>query len=283
MQRNYSICGKVLKINAPSFPSDSENWKKFLIEAADSDVTIYCSVEDNLPYITDNWLKKGDCDYHTAEAFYKRIYMGTADGAVIKTPLNDFTEKEITFHKGSFKTLMDDRYMWSTIGLAESLLYLDSLLMHSSFIEVDGEGILFTAPCGTGKSTQAELWRRFAGATVINGDKAGLSIIDGVVYACGVPFCGTSGICENRVLPIKAIVELGQSPRNTIRRLNPVDGLKAILSNIYIDMQTPGVPVRCVDVINRIVDKVPIYHLDCTPDEQAVKTLKSTLKNENSD
>ena len=175
---------------------------------------------------------------------------------------------------------MDERYIWSTIGLAESLLFLDSLLMHASYIEADGEAILFTAPCGTGKSTQAELWRKHTGATVINGDKAGVSYIDGKFYACGVPFCGTSGICENKTLPLKAIVELGQSNQNTVTRLTGIGGLQAVLSNTYIDMHTPGVPVKCVELINRILSSVNVYHLDCTPDEKAVEILKSALKNE---
>lgn len=281
MLRAYSICGKVLKLSAPFFPADCENWKKFLVESAKQDIVVECKIAENLPEINGEWSKRGECDYCVVDnAFYKRIYMGSADGAVTKTTLNDFSQKEITFAEGSFKTLMDERYMWSSIGLSESLLYLDSLLMHASFIEVDGEAILFTAPCGTGKSTQAELWRRFGGATVINGDKAGLNCIDNKVYACGVPFCGTSGICENKILPLKAIVELGQSPQNTVKKLTAVGGLQAILSNTYIDMQTLGVPVKCVELINKILCTVNVYHLDCTPDERAVDALKSALKNE---
>lgn len=281
MLRNYSICGRGLRINAPFFPANSENWEKFLVKSAKSDITVECKIPENLPEIDGEWSKRDQSDYCIAEnVLYKRIYMGCADGAVIKTALNDFSKKEITFAERSFKTLMDERYMWSTIGLAESLLFLDSLLMHASYIEVDGEAILFTAPCGTGKSTQAELWRKFAGATVINGDKAGISYIDGRFYACGVPFCGTSGICENKTLPLKAIVELGQSKQNTVTRLTGVSGLQAVLGNTYIDMQTPGVPVRCVELINRILSSVGVYHLDCTPDERAVDALKSALKNE---
>lgn len=281
MLRNYSICGRGLRINAPFFPANSENWEKFLVKSAKSDITVECKIPENLPEIDGEWSKRDQSDYCIAEnVLYKRIYMGCADGAVIKTALNDFSKKEIIFAESSFKTLMDERYMWSTIGLAESLLFLDSLLMHASYIEVDGEAILFTAPCGTGKSTQAELWRKFAGATVINGDKAGISCIDGRFYACGVPFCGTSGICENKTLPLKAIVELSQSKQNTVTRLTGIIGLQAVLGNTYIDMQTPGVSVRCVELINRILSSVGVYHLDCTPDERAVKALKLALKNE---
>ncbi len=281
MLRDYSICGRGLKLSAPFFPANSENWKKFLVESAKSDIIVECKIAEKLPEINGEWSKRGDCDYCTVgNVVYKRIYMGSADGAVIKATLNDLSQKEITFAEGSFKTLMDERYMWSTIGLAESLLYLDSLLMHASFIEVDGEAILFTAPSGTGKSTQAELWRRFGGAKVINGDKAGLCCVGDKVYACGVPFCGTSGICENKNLPLKAIVELGQSTQNTVKKLTTVGGLQAVLSNTYIDMQTPGVPVKCVELINRILRTVNVYHLDCTPDERAVEALKSALENE---
>ncbi len=281
MLRNYSICGKGIGVSAPVFPADSENWKKFLDNSAKQDITVECKISENLPHINGEWTKKQDCDYLISDnMLYKRVYMGTVDGAVVKTALDDFSEKEITLVEESFNVLLDERYLWSTIGLAESLLHHDSLLMHASFIEADGEAILFTAPCGTGKSTQAELWRRFAGATVINGDKAGVSFIDGRLCACGVPFCGTSGICENKILPLKAIVELGQSKENTVRRLTAVNGLQAILGNTYIDMQTPGVPLRCVELINRILNSVNVYHLDCTPDERAVEALKSALKNE---
>lgn len=281
MLRNFSICGKGIRIKAPFFPASSGNWEKFLVESAKSDITVECRITEKLPEINGEWLKREQSDYCISDGtLYKRIYMGTADGAVIRTALNDFSEKEITFAEGSFKTLMDERYIWSTIGLAESLLYYDSLLMHASYIDADGEAILFTAPCGTGKSTQAELWRKLAGARVINGDKAGISYIDGGFYACGVPFCGTSGICENKTLPLKAIVELGQSKQNTVTRLKGISGLQAVLGNTYIDMQTPGVPVRCVELINKLLSSVGIYHLDCTPDERAVEALKSALKND---
>lgn len=281
MLRNYSICGRGLRISVPFFPANSENWEKFLVESAKPDITVECKISENLPEIKGEWSKRDQSDYCIADdVLYKRIYMGCADGAVIKTALDDLSKKEITFAESSFKTLMDERYMWSTIGLAESLLFHESILMHASYVEVDGEAILFTAPCGTGKSTQAELWRKLAGATVINGDKAGVSYIDGRFYACGVPFCGTSGICENKTLPLKAIVELGQSKQNTVRRLTGVSGLQAVLGNTYIDMQIPGVPVRCVELINRILSSVGVYHLDCTPDERAVETLKSALKKE---
>ncbi len=68
--------------------------------------------------------------------------------------------------------------------------------------------VLFTAPSGTGKSTQAELWRKHRGASIINGDCTLIAEDDGVFTAFGFPFSGTSGIFENRKAPIAAVVYL---------------------------------------------------------------------------
>ena len=57
--------------------------------------------------------------------------------------------------------------------LATQLLSQGVLLMHGSVIAVDGEGYLFTALSGTGKSTHVRLWRQLFGerAIMVNDDK----------------------------------------------------------------------------------------------------------------
>ena len=75
------------------------------------------------------------------------------------------------------------------LGLETLLLKYDGLLLHSSFIRWRGEGILFSAPSGTGKSTQADLWVKYEDAEILNGDRAGTSLLrasmDGVRSAAG--------------------------------------------------------------------------------------------------
>ena len=137
---------------------------------------------------------------------------------------------------------------------------------------------MFSAPCGTGKSTQAELWRVHKGAEIINGDKAGVSVDADGVNAHGLPFSGTSGICKNRSMPLKAIVLLGQAKENRIRRLNGAEAVMSLMSNVYLDFIAPEETQRCVDLLIELLKKVPVYRLDCTPDEQAVEKLASELK-----
>ena len=173
--------------------------------------------------------------------------------------------------------MSDYRYMWNSVSLGQLLLPFKSLLFHASYISVDGEAILFSAECGVGKSTQAELWRKHRGAEVINGDKAGVSVENDGVYAHGLPFCGTSGICKNKTLPLKAIVLLGQAPENKIRRVTGIEAIQSLLGNIYLDFLAPGETQKCVDVLIELLNTVPVYRLDCTPDEKAVETLALQL------
>ena len=76
--------------------------------------------------------------------------------------------------------------------VAEALIGKDTLMLHGSTVAVDEQAYLFTAPCGTGKSTHTRLWRELLGvrAVMFNDDKPFLIIsIEGVI-ACGSPWSG---------------------------------------------------------------------------------------------
>ena len=57
--------------------------------------------------------------------------------------------------------------------VADFLVSRGALMLHGSTIAVDGRAYLFTAPCGTGKSTHTRLWREVFGdrALMVNDDK----------------------------------------------------------------------------------------------------------------
>ncbi len=56
-------------------------------------------------------------------------------------------------------------------GFSSALLYRDCLTFHCSYILHQNRAILFAAPSGTGKSTQAALWEKYRGAEIIIGDR----------------------------------------------------------------------------------------------------------------
>ena len=72
----------------------------------------------------------------------------------------------------------------------------DGFFFHSSALALDGEGYLFTALSGTGKSTHTRNWRKLFGerVTMINDDKPIIRRIDGRFFVCGTPWMGKSDI-----------------------------------------------------------------------------------------
>ena len=157
------------------------------------------------------------------------------------------------------------------------MLFSKGILLHSSFICYNGSGVLFSAPSGTGKSTQASLWYQFCSAEIINGDRAGLRRIDGRWTAFGLPYAGSSGIYRNESAPLAAIVVLRQAKENRIRRLSPLEAMKQLLPEISSHGWDRNYMADLLSLVSSLVDEVPVYILECLPDEGAVSLTKSTI------
>lgn len=149
----------------------------------------------------------------------------------------------------------------------------NGVIVHASYIFHQGRAILFTAPSGTGKSTQAELWRELRSARIVNGDRA--IIRDG--QAMGLPFAGSSQYCENVTAPLAAIVCLGQAPQTTITRLRGLAAFRKIWEGCSVNTWNREDVARASDAVARMVQTVPVYFLNCTPDESAVIALEELL------
>lgn len=155
------------------------------------------------------------------------------------------------------------------------------LLLHAAFIRWQGRGILFTAPSGTGKSTQARLWQEHLGADVLNGDRAGLRDMDGSWTGWGLPCAGSSGIYRNESGPLGAIVTLSQGQENEIRRLSASAAFVRLLPELNLRRWDGAAMGRGMDLLTDLLARVPVYHLSCRPDREAVLLLRDTLMKEN--
>lgn len=164
--------------------------------------------------------------------------------------------------------------------IPERLLRRGGIFLHAAMIEVNGRAILFTAKKQTGKSTQAELWRIHRGARILNGDRALLQRKDGVWYAMGSPYYGTSDYCEKAALPLSALVQLSQAKENQVTHLTAKAALSAFLEGCTYDPTDPAQTAAVMDLALAAYRDVPFYHLACLPDETAVACLESVLKQE---
>lgn len=154
----------------------------------------------------------------------------------------------------------------------------DGFLLHASYILHNGRAILFTAPSGTGKSTQADLWCRLRGAELINGDRAAVRVGENEINAWGIPFSGSSGVGKNAVAPLGAIVYLSQAPVTTISRLKGFRAFRQVWEGCCVNAWNRADLEKCTQTVTTAVSRVPVFHLACTPDESAVVALEEALK-----
>ena len=111
--------------------------------------------------------------------------------------------------------------------IAEKLLEKDTLLLHGSTVAVDGQAYLFTAPCGTGKSTHTRLWREVFGqrAIMVNDDMPFLQIRQEGVLAYGSPWNGKHGLSTNICARLQGICFLQRGTENKIYAVTPKEGI----------------------------------------------------------
>ncbi len=165
------------------------------------------------------------------------------------------------------------------LSLERHLLNQNALVLHSSFIEYEGKSILFTAPSGTGKSTQAGLWQKYENVQIINGDRSIIHLEEGSFYSEGLPFCGSSQIHVNKKMPLGAIVFIEQWPDNIAEPMKLSSAASKLYGEMSVNNWNTQSVLKAFDLIEKITHAVPMVHLKCNMEQDAVETLKFFLHN----
>ena len=149
--------------------------------------------------------------------------------------------------------------------IAGQLLERDTLLLHGSTVAVDGQAYLFTAPCGTGKSTHTRLWRELFGdrAVMVNDDKVFLELRRDGVWAYGSPWMGKHGIGANISVPLKGICFLQRGTENTIQKADPQKWLPELIHQCFLPEE------RYASLVSRLAQRIPLWEMSCTKAPQA--------------
>ena len=179
--------------------------------------------------------------------------------------------------ESSFRGEIAAKAVLHALELEHRLAARDGVILHAAWIQRQGRAILFTAPSGVGKSTQADLWCRLRGAELINGDRAAV-FADGQVR--GIPFAGSSGVCKNEEMPLDAIVFLSQAPATTIAPLLGFRAFRSLWEGCSVASLEREEAQNALETVTELLNRVPVYHLACTPDESAVLALEQLLEKE---
>ena len=153
-------------------------------------------------------------------------------------------------------------------------------LFHSSVVEKDGKGYMFLGQSGTGKSTHSQLWIKYIPETqLVNDDNPVVRVNDdGTATVYGSPWSGKTPCYRNVSYPIGGIVKLEQAPENRIRRLKGVAAYAEVVPSISGKRWDKALADGLHETENALVKNVPMWHLDCLPDEEAANVCYNTVK-----
>ncbi|MBR1455887.1 MAG: hypothetical protein IJ594_01845 [Oscillospiraceae bacterium] len=164
-------------------------------------------------------------------------------------------------------------------AIAERMPQFDTLLVHGSALAVDGEGYLFTAPSGTGKSTHARLWRELLGerAVTLNDDKPLLRVGAEGVTVYGTPYDGKHRLSRNAAAPLKALCLLERGAENRIEQVTPGEIYTLLLQQVYRPAD-PAALAAALRLLDGLLSSVRLYRLRCTPEPAAAQLAYAVMK-----
>lgn len=178
-------------------------------------------------------------------------------------------------------SLDDCEYLCTGGSFYRQLLDFDGLMLHSSAVVMDGYAYLFSAPCGTGKSTHTNMWKAAFGDAVamLNDDKPALRMEDGRWYAYGTPWSGKTDQNINMRVPLGGICVLTRGETNEIE---PYYGAAAIFSLLdqTVRPKTVNVRGRLLELLDDLMESVPIWKLRCTPTKEAALVSRTAMSKE---
>ena len=242
--------------------------KDFMMEIAGSVFDVSPLFESTRDYCRDYW-SESEPDFRIAV---------TRDDLHTEQKLLDLEADEEGLKRRKFSDMFLERSVIQR-RVAEALTGKDTLMLHGSTVAVDGQAYLFTAPCGTGKSTHTRLWREVFGdrAVMVNDDKPFLRITSDGVLACGSPWTGKHGLGSNVSFPMKGICILSRGSENRIRLLAPEDAADFLRSQCFVpeDEEKAG---RAIELLGRLIRMVPLWQMECTKEPEAAITAHQAMK-----
>ena len=163
--------------------------------------------------------------------------------------------------------------------ISEKMTEYDTFLFHGSCVAVDGEGYLFTASSGTGKSTHSRLWREYLGdrAVMVNDDKPLIRADGKGVTVFGTPYNGKHRLGSNISVPLKAVCIIGRAEENSIVQVTKSEVYHILVQQAF----RPDDPLllhKTLVLIDRLADGVKLYRLSCNMDITAAKTAYEGMK-----
>ena len=286
MERFYRF-GPV-RICFRNFPHDGNwpfwEWKPdpWRAEDGEADFEIF--------YGTENFVKADQLLSEETTASCRRAYylqeggellwqhLCLATGTVLLQLVLDAEGKRIFVTRDDTATYGIAAFEALTFLIFYAMLSRGILSLHGVLLEHNGNGFCICAPSGAGKTTHARLWRDHRNALILNSDRT-TCFLDGDAWtAFGTPWCGTGGEAVNRNVPLKAVVILRRGVGNRAFPASASELFNLVLPHLAYPVRTATSAPRMLELLDKLLERVPVFVMECTPDEEAVAVLEKALE-----
>lgn len=262
--------------------SVNDNMCRFCVDAdIPADVTIHVKIMDNMPKLPPapcgddllmNYFKDEKWQYAAAKP-------GTLGPVTIVKYTSDFSEVTVYVNEKEHPEIVRTvNKVLQLFPIRRLLMQYNAMVLHASRICVNNKGILFTAPSGTGKSTQAMLWEKYENTEIVCNDRTLIRLSGEKYYTYGYPIDGSTPIANNVKLELGAVVVLRQGSENHVERLNALKALKYLMEQTVLDTWDSQARSKITQDWMDILNRYPVYLLTCRPDREAVACLKQQLE-----
>lgn len=177
-----------------------------------------------------------------------------------------------------------ENYMYYICGPVGEIIFRNALIqrggmvIHASGIDYRGNGVFFSAPAGTGKTTHSNLWVEHAGASIINGDRPPILVREDGFFLCGSPWSGSSPVFENKIIPLRAMVFLARARENSVERLDARNALMLMAPRCFLPYYNKKAMGKAMDNVEKIIAGVESYLLKCTPEKEAMEKVLECIR-----
>lgn len=286
MLRQYCIAGQVLEIAADFAAESTAELEQFRTEGKTPDFRVCFSKTDRLlPLSQPNISTDSDSmvSVHAeADGIVQAFHEGIC-GEIFAQAILDYEKKceQIRYVERGLCQFREMSRCLDWIGIENIYAGLQTLILHAALIDVDGSGILFMGAAGVGKSTRADLWHRYTGAVILNGDRAFINKDEnGIWTAYGSPYAGSSGYYVNRRAPIRVVMAVvrGGDDEVCLRKRKGIQAFREVYRNLTVPQWNREAVQYAAATAAELVEEIPVYEMICPPDIRAVEIVRKELK-----
>ena len=218
--------------------------------------------------------------YATATGYLQFFYLTSAKKDLVWTLAIDreFSRFDYSVFSNNIETI---GRVFNPFNLATRLFLLQhsfinrqGLIIHAAGGTVQGKGMAFAAPSGTGKSTLTRLLMQSSSNRFFSEDRLIARSMNRQWHVWGTPWYGEGDIARNESAPLSAFIFLRQSLETKITRLSSSEGLHRLIQTASIPWYSEEWTSKGLALCESLLQEIPMFELAFRPDQSAVEVVE---------